>query len=89
MLAAQVAHAAGSSSRRHPPGTYVVVLAAESEGHLAVIAKDLASHKIPHTRIVESDPPLGGQLTAIGVDLLVDRSSIRKVVSSLPLLGRD
>lgn len=85
MIAAQVAHAAGASAR-HPPGTYVVVLAASSEAHLDEIARRLESVNVPLTLIEESDGPFAGQKMALGLDLVTDRTPVRKVVSSLPLL---
>ena len=89
VLAAQVVHATGSSSDRHPPGTYVVELAAGGEQHLEQIAEMLQAHGIPHERVVESDEPYSGQTMALGVEPVYDRSGVRKVLSSLPLLGKE
>lgn len=83
-MVAQVAHAAGSY--QHLPGTYVVVLAADSEIHLRRLHHQLQKADIEHTVIEESDPPYDGQLMAIGVGLVRDRRPVRKVVSSLPLV---
>ena len=85
-LAAQVAHAAGSGSERHPPETHVVVLAAENESQLRSIALRLSRQNVRHTLVVESDGDYAGQAMSIGVELLVDRSAVRRAVSNLPLL---
>ena len=85
-IAAQVAHAAGSGSNRHPPGTYVVVLAARSAQHLDEVSRVLESRSIEHTRVEESDGPYAGQLMALGLELVNDRTMVRKAVSQLPLL---
>lgn len=85
-IAAQVAHAAGSSSDRHPEGTYVVVLAAESEDHLQRIGERISEAGIQNTPVFEVDPPYANSLMAIGLNLVRDRSAVRSVLSSLPLL---
>jgi len=80
-MAAQVAHAAGSMAP-HPPDCHVVVLAVEDETSLRRLAA-----RLPGSCLVEEvDPPYGGQAMAIGCPLVVDRTAIRKEVSSLPLL---
>lgn len=80
-----MAHAAGSYGK-HPEGTYVVVLGVKDEAALAALAGKLESSGIEHTQVREPDAPWCGQLTSIGCSLVVDRSVVRKVVSSLPLL---
>lgn len=85
-LAAQVAHAAGSGSERHPPETHVVVLAVKNEAELREVAGRLAGHGIGHTLVEESDAPYEGQAMSIGIELVEDRTAVRKEVSSLPLL---
>jgi hypothetical protein len=67
-------------------GTNAVVLDARSEPGLAVVARKLAIAGIPHVVIHEPDEPYCGAMTAIGVVPLKDRSAIKKIVSSLPLL---
>ena len=84
-LAAQVAHAAGSYGK-HPEGTYVVVLGVESQEALEALGRELERSGVGFTRVLEPDPPWNGQLTAIGCDLVHDRTPVRKVVASLPLL---
>lgn len=38
--------------------------------------------------IREVDPPFDGQFTAIGLTPLLDRSKVKKILSTLPLLGK-
>lgn len=85
VIAAQVAHAAGAGSGRHPPNTYVVVLSVPTETHLRNVYRELENRDIPATLVEESDLPYEGQATAIGIDLIRDRTELRKVVSNLPL----
>jgi hypothetical protein len=84
-LAAQVAHAAGSYGR-HPEGTYVVVLGVEDQAALEALGSELERSGVGITRVHEPDAPWNGQLTAIGCELVTDRATVRKVVSSIPLL---
>lgn len=86
IIAAQVAHAAGSGSTQHPPNTFVVVLAARSEEHLRSIHRKLELRDIDCTLIEETDPPFEGVAMSIGMGLVKDRTRVRKVVSNLPLL---
>jgi len=88
-IAAQVAHAAGSGSERHPENTYVVVLAAASEKHLRELSEKLKVHDVSHTPVVECDEPYGGQMMSVGLELCTDRSGPQKVLSSLPLLKEE
>lgn len=81
VMAAQVAHAAGSQAP-HPPEAHVVVLAVEGEAALRALAARLPGAHL----VVESDPPYVDQAMAIGCPLVIDRTAIRKEVSSLPLL---
>lgn len=85
-MVAQVAHAAGSGSDRHPEGTYVVVLGVDSEGALLDVCARLSAAGVRHTQVVESEGDLAGQCTAIGLELVRDRAPARRVLSSLPLL---
>lgn len=87
-LAAQVVHAAGESSPGDlDPGTHAVVLAASSE-QLAALERQLSKEGIAHVAIREPDPPWDGALTAIGVAPVTDRRPVRRLTSSLPLLGQ-
>jgi hypothetical protein len=87
-MCAQITHAAGESIEKElPPGTNAVVLECENETQLRGIAKKLSLAGIPHIPIQEIDPPWNGQMTAIGCVPLNDRSVIKKILSSLPLLG--
>jgi hypothetical protein len=87
-MIAQVAHAAGHGSSKHPDGTFVVVLAVPDELTLRKLYVELRFEGVDCTAIVESDRPYENQMTAIGCGLVRDRSVIRRVVSSLPLAGR-
>ena len=82
---AQVAHAAGCYGK-HPEDTFVVILAVENEAALAALSSKLEEAKVEHTQIREPDAPWCGQLTAVGCGLVNDRTPVRKVVASLPLL---
>ncbi len=80
---AQVAHAAGESASPKPaPGTIAVALHARDEDHLLSISAALDRAGIPHVHVIEDD----GRLMAIGVNPTRDRVSVRKVLSSLPLV---
>jgi hypothetical protein len=83
---AMTVHAAGESARgRVPSSTYAVVLAARSAAELAEVEARLKDAGIDHTAIREPDAPWNGELLAIGITPC-DRRSVRKIVSSLPLL---
>lgn len=87
-LAAQVVHAAGESSPGDLPcGTIAVVLVASPE-ELEALERRLAREGIAHVAIREPDAPWNGMLTAIGIAPVTDRTRIRALTSSLPLLGR-
>jgi hypothetical protein len=65
---AQVGHAIGESLLGpHEPGTYVVVLAARDEAHLALEADRLEAAGVALTRVCEPDAPWCGALTALGL----------------------
>lgn len=63
-----------------------MVLSTDSAEHLVNVSRMLDLHKIDYTAITETDGPYAGQLMALGLELVVDRGPVRKVVSSLPLL---
>ncbi len=86
MVAAQVAHAAGSGSERHPPEVHVVVLAVRSEEELLHISARLVTAEVAQTLVTEVDEPYSGQAMAIGCELVRAREPLRRVLSSLPLL---
>lgn len=89
-LAAQVVHAAGESSlARVPIGTNAVVLAVPDEPALLAIAARLEAAGVAHTLIREPDAPWHGAATAIGIEPVSDRSTLRPLLSSLPLLGKE
>lgn len=86
MQVAQVVHAAGESApSRVPSGTSAVALAVPNEAILRVLDGALTVAGIPHVLIVESD----GQAMAIGCEPTADRSHIRRITSSLPLVGKE
>lgn len=87
-MAAQIAHAAGESVESEiEPGTNAVVLSVENEAELRQIAGKLAKAGVKHCLIRECDPPYDGQCTAIGCMPTRERSLLKKILSSLPLLG--
>lgn len=67
----------------------MVVLAARDESHLRGLEVALRDAGVDCTLVVESDAPYDGQATAIGCALVRDRAPTRRVLSSLPLYGRD
>lgn len=98
---AQVVHAAGESAALLgsllPDGTHAVALWIETETALRSLADRLTAEGIQHILIEECEcgPPstasFAGQATAIGIKPLPmsERSRLRKVLSSLPLVGKD
>lgn len=86
MVAAQVAHAAGSGSERHPPEVHVVVLAVPDEDALRDISARLLDAEIAQTLVTEVDEPYAQQAMSIGLELLRDRAAVSRILSSLPLL---
>lgn len=84
--AAQLAHAVGQSlDARHPEDTYVVILACRDEAHLRAEAARLELAGVALARVVETDGPHAGQLTAVGVKP-ARKEALRRHLSSLPLL---
>lgn len=89
-MAAQIVHASGESIKEKlTPNTNAVVLSVKDETELQSIQKRLSLEGVPHVPIVEIDLPYTGQMTAIGIVPLSDRSKVKKIFSSLPLLGRE
>ncbi len=88
MQVAQTAHAAGESVRKPLPmeGTIVVALAVPTEDTLRQIAEALGRESLTYKLITETEGPWANQAMAIGVEPTTDRASVRKVVSSLPLV---
>lgn len=89
-LAAQVVHAAGESSPGAlDHGTNAVVLSVPDESALAAVERRLQLAGVPHVAIREPDAPWDGALCAIGLVPLADRAPAKRVLSALPLLGRE
>ncbi len=89
-LAAQVTHAASESSPTpDPPGTNAVVLAAAGEPELLALYQRLVALGARCVLITEPDEPWCGAATAIGLEPVVDRRALRRVLGTLPLLGRE
>lgn len=88
MIAAQVAHAAGSAGK-HPPETHVVVLQVGTESELLRISRKLRDLQVEHEVIIESDDPHTGCAMSLGCALVRDREPLRRALSSLPLLGKE
>ena len=86
-ICAQLVHAAGESSPGNlPEGTHAVVLAVPNEQTLLAIEEKLKHAQIKYNAIREPDPPYLGQLMAIGLEPTTDRTRMRKLLSTLPLL---
>lgn len=84
--AAQLVHAAGESSTGNlPDETIAVALYARDEAHLRSIADRLTEAGISHKLIIECD----GEAQAIGCTPTTDRASLKRVLSSLPLIGKE
>lgn len=66
-----------------------MVLAVATEADLLLIERKLQLAGIKHITIRESDPPYASQVTAIGLCPTSDRAAIKKVLSSVPLLGSE
>ncbi len=83
---ANTIHAAGESTpARVPPATSAVGLAARDEVQLLEIGARLAQAGIAHVPIIEEDGEHAGHLMAIGCEPTIDRESMRRVLSALPL----
>ncbi len=65
-----------------------MVLAVKSEAELAAVERKLQKAGVPHVAIREPDAPWNGALTAIGLVPTRDRDGARRILSSLPLLGK-
>jgi hypothetical protein len=81
LMVANTVHAAGESAGV-PKGTFAVALATVDQAELEQVLAKLEALEVPHSAIREEQ----GELVAIGVEPLQDRSVIRKAVSSLPLV---
>jgi len=88
MIAAQVAHAAGSIEK-HPPGMHVVVLQVPHEEELHRVGNALCEFGIRNTLVSETDAPYSGQGMAIGCHPVRSREQVRRILSSLPLFGKE
>jgi len=84
-MVANTVHAAGESAGI-PPGTFAVALATADQAELEQVRDRLTELGVPFSAIVETQGEHAGELMAIGVEPLTDRSEIRKAVSSLPLV---
>lgn len=54
-----------------------------------VLEREFQRVGIPHVSVREPDVPYNGALTAIGLMPVADRSAIKRIVSKLPLFGRE
>lgn len=84
-MVANTVHAAGESAGI-PSGTYAVALATADQDELEQIRDRLTKLGVPFSAVTETQGEHAGQLMAIGVEPLRDRSVIRKAVSHLPLV---
>jgi hypothetical protein len=69
-----------------PSGTIAVALEAQDEQGLRELQSTLKASQIPHIPIVEGEGSYEGQLMAIGVEPTQDRTAIRRITGSLPLV---
>ena len=82
---AQACHAAAESSSGTTVGTFLVVLAVESEERLLKYHKKLTKAGFNH--VLFREPDMDNQATAIGVYPIESRDGIRKILGHLPLYG--
>lgn len=88
-LAAQIVHAAGESSPGNMPvNTNAVVLSVPDECSLHLLERQLQRAGVQHVSIREPDAPWNGALTAIGLMPIADRSTVKPLLTRLPLLGK-
>ena len=85
LMVANTVHAAGESAGI-PPGTFAVALATADQAELEQMLARLKELDVPCNAVVEAEGEHAGELMAIGIEPLRDRSKIRKAVSSLPLV---
>lgn len=87
VIAAQVAHAATEALRELPvpPGTRVVVLAANSSDDLEELSINLSFSAIEHALVHEPDPPYNGAATALATPP-TDRERVRAFFERFKLL---
>lgn len=85
VMVANTVHAAGESAGV-PSGTYSVALATADQAELESVKAKLEELGIPFSAVIETEGEHAGELMAIGVEPLTDRSMIRKAVSCLPLV---
>ncbi len=84
---AQTIHAAGESAQGClPEGTYAVALHVAGETELESLITKLWAAKVPYVAVKETSGEFEGQVMAVGICPSRDRDSIRKYVSSLPLV---
>jgi hypothetical protein len=88
VIAAQIAHAAGESSRGDlGPGTFAVVLAVADQAALELEASRLVGRGVELVQIREPDAPYDGALMALGLRPGL-RSALRRHLANLPLFRR-
>lgn len=86
LQAAMMVHAAGESSPGNlPDDTHAVVLTVADESELMKLRLRLLANYIQHRAIIEPDPPLSGQLVAIGI-VPARKEKLRAYLANLPLL---
>lgn len=92
-IGAQLGHAAGYSASYYtmntshylPEHTHFICLQVKDEATLKKVWNDIVQAKIPAIPIYEPDPPLNGQMTAIGI-IPCERSKVSSYTSRIPLL---
>lgn len=84
--AAQISHATAASIEPPlDPRTNVVVLGVPNLDTIHNLGRALDVSGINYSLICEPDQPYDGQATAIGICPVLDRASLKKLLSNLPL----
>lgn len=81
-LLAQVAHAAGESVIEPLPDDVRVVVLVATKEQMASVRDALSAAGVPHKPILETDGPLEGVLTAIGL-VTTNRDELRPILGEL------
>lgn len=70
-----------------PEGTYAIALHVSNEAKLRELAARLAAADIPHSLIIEDDPPYSGQAMAIGIQPMC-RKILKPFLSTYALVAQ-
>lgn len=86
-LLAHVAHAAGESVTFILPGDTRVVVLGATAAQMAEVRLALDAASVPHKVILETDGPLKGVVTAIGL-VTTDRDALKPILGGLRPFSR-